>query len=257
MKIYKILFIILCILGISSPLFAVKALLLTQPKTGTNLGLKLLRNMLDEKQHIHVGALSRAVYWGHQWKLKVEPYGRLEPNPNKIEILKKEKVKLILLLRDPRQHIIALLRSIHKPINHSTIEWGIHNYPRMLKEQTGSPCFLRYKDINECYQCYLRWVDEYSDVYVTYFEKLVGPRGGGSQEQQYEEIQRIAEFLEIELSDARLYELAHALFGGTPTFQQGQSNTWRKYFSKKNIELFKQVAGDLLIQLGYEEGYDW
>jgi hypothetical protein len=41
------------------------------------------------------------------------------------------------------------------------------------------------------------------------------------------------------------------------TFRKGQPGNWKEYFSEGNKRLFKEVAGDLLIKLGYEENYDW
>ena len=43
----------------------------------------------------------------------------------------------------------------------------------------------------------------------------------------------------------------------SPTFREGKTGSWRKYFTPEHKKLFKQVAGDLLIRLGYERGADW
>lgn len=41
------------------------------------------------------------------------------------------------------------------------------------------------------------------------------------------------------------------------TFRSGKTGEWRKYFKDEHKALFKQVAGDLLIRLGYEKNNDW
>lgn len=41
------------------------------------------------------------------------------------------------------------------------------------------------------------------------------------------------------------------------TFRKGQPGNWREHFSEENKKLFKEVTGDLLIQLGYEKNHDW
>jgi hypothetical protein len=41
------------------------------------------------------------------------------------------------------------------------------------------------------------------------------------------------------------------------TFRKGQPGNWREYFTEENKNLFKEVAGDLLIRLGYESSNDW
>jgi len=43
----------------------------------------------------------------------------------------------------------------------------------------------------------------------------------------------------------------------SPTFREGKAGKWRDYFSEEHKQLFKDIAGDLLIRLGYEENNDW
>ena len=41
------------------------------------------------------------------------------------------------------------------------------------------------------------------------------------------------------------------------TFRSGKTGGWVDHYSAENIELFKEVAGDLLVKLGYERNNDW
>ncbi|GAB4505036.1 MAG: hypothetical protein Fur0043_20310 [Anaerolineales bacterium] len=41
------------------------------------------------------------------------------------------------------------------------------------------------------------------------------------------------------------------------TFRSGKSGGWRQYFTDEHKRLFKEVAGDLLVRLGYEKNNDW
>jgi len=41
------------------------------------------------------------------------------------------------------------------------------------------------------------------------------------------------------------------------TFRSGKSGEWKKYFKPEHKALFKEVAGDLLTRLGYEQDNDW
>jgi len=41
------------------------------------------------------------------------------------------------------------------------------------------------------------------------------------------------------------------------TFRKGGSGNWKKHFSEEHIDLLKDVAGDILIDLGYEDSLDW
>jgi hypothetical protein len=41
------------------------------------------------------------------------------------------------------------------------------------------------------------------------------------------------------------------------TFRKARPGNWREHFTDENKALFKNQAGDLLIELGYEATEDW
>ena len=41
------------------------------------------------------------------------------------------------------------------------------------------------------------------------------------------------------------------------TFRVGKTGGWKEYFTEEHRALFKDVAGDLLVRLGYEKNNDW
>ncbi|HJW89582.1 MAG TPA: sulfotransferase domain-containing protein [Anaerolineales bacterium] len=41
------------------------------------------------------------------------------------------------------------------------------------------------------------------------------------------------------------------------TFRKGQPGNWREHFTPANKQLFKELAGDLLVRLGYEQDHNW
>jgi sulfotransferase 6B1 len=41
------------------------------------------------------------------------------------------------------------------------------------------------------------------------------------------------------------------------TFRSGKTGGWREHFTYEHKKLFKDVAGDLLVRLGYEKSNDW
>lgn len=45
--------------------------------------------------------------------------------------------------------------------------------------------------------------------------------------------------------------------GKSPTFRSGKTGEWKKYFTEEHKRIFKEVAGDLLIKLGYEKDGGW
>lgn len=43
----------------------------------------------------------------------------------------------------------------------------------------------------------------------------------------------------------------------SPTFRSGKTGEWKKYFTDEHKEIFKDVAGNLLVKLGYETNNNW
>lgn len=43
----------------------------------------------------------------------------------------------------------------------------------------------------------------------------------------------------------------------SPTFRSGKTGEWKKYFTGEHKTMFKDIAGDLLMRLGYEKNKDW
>lgn len=95
-------------------------------------------------------------------------------------------------------------------------------------------------------------------VYTVKFEDLIGLSGGGTREQQTGVIQGICEHLEIELSDSEIQRIADQVFDrSAPTFRKGMAGGWKERFTPEHKKAFKEVAGQMLIDLGYEKDFDW
>jgi hypothetical protein len=45
--------------------------------------------------------------------------------------------------------------------------------------------------------------------------------------------------------------------GRSRTFRSGKTGGWREQFTEEHKALFKDIAGDLLVRLGYEKTNDW
>jgi len=45
--------------------------------------------------------------------------------------------------------------------------------------------------------------------------------------------------------------------GRSHTFRSGKTGGWREHFTDEHKTLFKDVAGDLVVRLGYEKTNDW
>ena len=45
--------------------------------------------------------------------------------------------------------------------------------------------------------------------------------------------------------------------GKSPTFRSGKTGEWKKHFTDEHKRIFKDVAEDLLVKLGYEKDENW
>jgi hypothetical protein len=178
------------------------------------------------------------------------------------DVLKKNGMRMILVLRDPRDVVISQAKYVTSRPWHFLFEHyrGLSESEQIRVSITGirsvPPHGERSLSISERLQIILPWMQE-PFTYVTRFEKLVGPQGGGSREEQVQELRNIATHLHIHCSQEHIERIADSIFGGTATFRRGIIGNWRSCFTEEHKRLFKEVAGQFLIDMGYEEGFDW
>ena len=100
-------------------------------------------------------------------------------------------------------------------------------------------------------QSRLSWMDS-PQTLVVKFENLVGEKGGGSNELQRTELQKIAHHIGLQLTDQKLEFVGQNLFGWGGTFNKGLIGRWKEEFTPEHIALSNQLFKDLYSRLGYE-----
>ncbi len=225
--------------------------LISIPVSGTHLASKCIDLLLTDK-----GGWNR-IFKGagacHQAAVK--------KNINKVL---KNKYKVIFNIRDPRDRIVSYAFKIKKFRPDLTISIQdlalkvITHYGKLTYDYLTHT--LQYKnmgDFSEYYALYLPWLD-YPDLLVIYFENLVGPKAGGSKSKQVQEIKKIADFLNISVSEERINEIADNLYGGTVSFRNPKIGLWRDYFTHQHKVAFKNTSmKQFLIDFGYEVDDKW
>jgi hypothetical protein len=118
-------------------------------------------------------------------------------------------------------------------------------------EEPGS----QLSSVREKYQAYLSWLEQ-PDVLSMRFEDLILDRAAA--------LARLLDYLEphgFSPSIGRhqaVETLAQAIAPGkSGTFRKGKPGNWQEHFTPANKALFKETAGDLLVQLGYERDNNW
>jgi sulfotransferase 6B1 len=232
-----------------------KIFMATIPKSGTHLISKLMKG-LTKRSVVRI--------------LKPDPQkiaGGWFPDTPKNEIirshlgydagvasrLKRDKFRCLFMVRDPRDQVVSMAYWIVTRANAHPEEAAAYKEDHAYFDKV---LLRRILGIKKCYDRFMPWMDN-PLFYTVRFENLVGSEGGGSDAAQLDEIKEIVKHLNVPISNQEIKKCAKNLFGGTSTFRKGQIGGWKKHFKKEHIKVFKEVAGQLLIDLGYENDLNW
>ncbi len=236
-----------------------KILVTTIPKTGTMMLSKLTGVLTGSAPQGSWSTLTKEDIDLQPGTFLLSHAPALEGN---LKLVSENKFKTIVLLRDPRDVIVSMYYYFGaEDAQKLGLEYEadkdriimLHITKWYLAAEPKAPCGPYIKGD------YLQFLDwrQLSDVYFTSYEALVGNKGGGNDEIQKKEIQIIAHFLGITLTEEELIAIAHNLYGVTATFRNGSIGSWKNHFTKEHVQAFKEYTGDLLIELGYEKDNDW
>ncbi len=245
----------------------------TIPKSGTHLIAKLMEKLgFGYKGLVGPSPLSLDRKLGELGKKNFLSPHAIASKFN-IDRIIRHNLKVIFLYRDPRDMVCSFANYMKRPqgspwkARHLSFEQLITDlicntgesiYATEKKCIWNDPLLKTISNITGFYQLYMGWQDQKNiDIYVTSFEKLIGKAGGGSNRVQFQEIKNITMFLGLSLTPEEIQAIACSLFGGSNTFFKGQVGAWKDYFNEEHKRIFKEIAGDLLIELGYESDYNW
>jgi hypothetical protein len=170
------------------------------------------------------------------------------------------------IFRDPRDvvvsHVFYVTEMEPNHVHHAYYR-SLPDFDARLKvsilgrpdPSTGSGrASIEFPDIAGRFAPYLGWLDQPA-VMKIHFEDLIHDRAGT--------LNRIIDhFLaRVPLQTPRrlLLEPLEASINPSksPTFRSGKTGEWKKYFTDEHKKIFKEVAGDLLIKLGFETDQNW
>lgn len=162
-------------------------------------------------------------------------------------------VQTLLLVRDPRDVVVsfvqfAMTRRRHP--QHRLFASLADDEARIRTAIEGSRALGEPPRVLERFERMLPWAKH--GAALVRFERLVGPRGGGGEAEQLDEIAGIARHLGLELSPEQTRAVARRAFDpASPTFRSGRAGDWRRRFTSGHAALFDRLAGPLLDELGY------
>ncbi len=130
---------------------------------------------------------------------------------------------------------------------------SILGLPAKFAEGSSEPLW----DINTRYSSFMPWLNQEINFTVR-FEDLIGPKGGGDSHTQISTLTGVADHLGLKLSSKKILQVADRLYNPKSlTFRKGRIGGWKAMFNDEHKKVFKKLAGELLIELGYEKDMDW
>jgi hypothetical protein len=163
------------------------------------------------------------------------------------------------IFRDPRDivvsHVFYVTDMESNHVQHAYFK-SLPDFDARLKTSImGRPdSDVEFFDIGTRFQAYSGWLDQPS-VMKIHFEDLIHDR--------ITILNQIIDHLQLRVPlRASRQVILDSLETSinpkkSPTFRSGKTGEWKKYFTDDHKKIFKDVAGDLLIKLGYEKNNDW
>jgi hypothetical protein len=163
------------------------------------------------------------------------------------------------IFRDPRDvvvsHVFYVTDMEPKHVHHAYYQ-SLPDFDARLKTSIlGIPgATVEFPDIAGRFAPYLGWLER-PEVLKLHFEDLILDRPAALNRIIDHFLARVPlaidrntiyQFLELSINPKK-----------SPTFRSGKTGEWKKHFKDKHKTLFKEVAGGLLVRLGYEKDLDW
>lgn len=163
------------------------------------------------------------------------------------------------IFRDPRDvavsHVFYVTDMEPRHVHHAYYQSLPDFDARLRASILGRPdAGIEFPDIAGRFAPYLGWLDQ-PCVLKIHFEQLVNDRPAA--------LNRVLDhFLARVPLAASREEILFALEASinpkrSPTFRSGKTGEWKKRFTDEHKVIFKEVAGDLLVRLGYEKDNNW
>ncbi|HEX2990863.1 MAG TPA: sulfotransferase domain-containing protein [Anaerolineales bacterium] len=187
-------------------------------------------------------------------------WGYVEATPENVAFLCRSERVNYFIYRDPRDMLVSQVffaTDMHE-------EHGMHEYYQSLPDFgerlkaaiTGiDRDGLRMVSVKQRYEGVFQWLEQ-KHVMCLRFEDLIDNRQG-TLDAMLHEVERTGYRIPTPREKALSILVEAIQPRKSHTFRSGKTGSWREHFTENHKTLFKNVAGDLLIRLGYEKNNDW
>ncbi len=163
------------------------------------------------------------------------------------------------IFRDPRDvvvsHVFYVTEMESRHVHHAYYQSLPDFAARLRTSILGRPeADVEFPDIAARFAPYLDWL-KHPQVLALHFEDLIEDRRAALSRILDHFLARVP----LHADRTRILDALEASInpGRSPTFRSGKTGEWRQHFSAEHKQIFKDLAGDLLIRLGYEKDANW
>ncbi len=201
----------------------------------------------------------QAIAWLDSLRPRDVASAHLFARPEAVARVCSPKFAPYFIFRDPRDvvvsHVFYVTDMEARHVHHDYYQ-SLPDFDSRLKVSIlGRPdAGIEFPNIADRFEPYLDWLDR-KEVLTIHFEDLIHARAATltnimdhllSRVPLQTSRQLILDALETSINPKK-----------SPTFRSGKTGEWKKHFTKEHKKIFKEVAGNLLIKLGYEKNNDW
>ena len=163
------------------------------------------------------------------------------------------------IFRDPRDvvisHVFYVTDMEARHVHHGYYQ-SLPDFNARLKVSIlGRPdAGIEFPNIADRFEPYLGWLNR-PEVLTIHFEDLIHARAATLTSIMNHLLSRVP----LQAPRQLILDSLEASINPTksPTFRSGKTGEWKKHFTEEHKKIFKEVAGDLLVKLGYEKGREW
>ena len=243
------------------------------PKSGTHLLLQILKRLPDVKHYgTFIASMPSITFRERSSRKHVQIIDRIIPGeavPAHLfyqdafeKVLQDKNVVHYFIYRDPRDvviseaHYLARMNKWHRMHSYFASKQTLENQISLAITGVDAPDFpYDYPNVAERFSCYRGWL-ECPHVLSLKYEDLTSSR-------RREHLQRIvhyyADYQDCYLDINKIVDKMERCIQPekSHTFRSGEVGDWRNTMTPENIQQMKEIAGSLIIDLGYEKDLNW
>lgn len=246
----------------------------SKPKSGSHLLLQILNGFTRIIPYAYVAAEPvRTInkYGGRRTADRVAAdlqrmrrgvigWGYVEASPENVAVLCQPGRVNYFIYRDPRDMLVSQVffaTDMHEEHGMHAFYKSLPDFDERLKVAiTGiDHDGLKMVSVKQRYEGVFQWLGQ-PGVMCIRFEDLINDRDA-TLNTMLDEVEKTG----YEIPTPREKALEILVEAIQPkkshTFRSGKTGGWKEYFTEEHRDLFKDVAGDLLVRLGYEENNIW